>query len=331
METELPKEILSLVIESEIPDPYKVLVIDLLTEFRFEWILELYECPNPKGTGSATLSVNIFDFLDAAPTSELHKSLEELTEAIKVYQDIHGIPESDPYEGVSEFVEGIEFIDWEDELMSEKDFKKEILQIWSDARIDYYRSVGNLKIDLAREASYKEIESVNIGEQELCCRTCGVFFYDNLSKHFGVRSLYCSITCEANAVLNCVQCNMEYIVGRLIAKFRLLRLEGFCSTSCLSDFKSARDADNHYRSSMKRRALEFGAKYDQTITRREVFNRDYSVCYICGKTTHFESYEEYSPLLATVDHFVPWTRGGGHTWENVKLCCLRCNMVKGNR
>jgi 5-methylcytosine-specific restriction endonuclease McrA len=35
--------------------------------------------------------------------------------------------------------------------------------------------------------------------------------------------------------------------------------------------------------------------------------------------------------LATVEHVIPVTRGGGHTWENVVLACWRCNRTKNAR
>jgi hypothetical protein len=331
MKTELPKEILQTIEASEIPIPFRALVIDLLIKYGFEWIIDLYDCPEPKGTGTASLSVNLFDALDEEATKRIQKSVDELAALVEKYREIHGTPDPDPYEAVNEFIEGIEFTDWEDELMNEMDFKRGILQAWCDSRVDYFRSIKNLKIDPAREEANTEVESINIGEAELCCEKCGVFFYDNLSKHFGIRSLYCSITCEANTVLVCVQCDLEYTVGRGVARIRLLKLSGFCSNNCLSDFKSLKDADNKYRYSMKQTALKFNTKYDETITRREVFNRGNGICYICGQLTHFESSDEYSPLLATVDHLIPWTRGGEHSWKNVKLCCLRCNIVKGNR
>lgn len=33
----------------------------------------------------------------------------------------------------------------------------------------------------------------------------------------------------------------------------------------------------------------------------------------------------------TIDHVVPRSRGGGHTWENVTLMCGRCNAMKDDR
>ena len=328
---ELPEEIQKTVDASEIPDPFKSLVSELLSKFGFGWIIELYECPETKGTGSPTVGIDIFDMMSDDAKKKMQKTIDEMQEMLKQLIEIRGTPQPNPYEAINEFIEAIEFMDWEDDLRNEMDFKRDILQTWWDSRVDYLRSIKNLKIDFAREGASKDVESVDIGLEELPCRKCGVFFYDNLSKHFGIKVLYCSVSCEASSILDCVQCGLEYEVGRGPAKIRFVRLEGFCSTECLSDFKSLQNADNKYRYSMKRTAGKFNVSYDDSITRREVFARGGGICYLCGQLTHYENSDEYSPLLATVDHLTPWTRGGEHSWENVKLCCLRCNIVKGNR
>jgi hypothetical protein len=327
----IPAEIQKTIAESEIPDTYRPVVIKLFSKFGFEWITELYECPETKGTGSASVGIDIFGVMSDHAKKEMQKTIDETQEMLKRLIEIRGTPEPNPYEAINEFIEAIEIMDWDDDLRNELDFKRDILQTWWDSRVDYLRSIKNQKIDFAREGASKEIESVDIGLEELPCRKCGVFFYDNLSKHFGIKVLYCSVSCEASSVLDCVQCGLEYEVGRGPAKIRFVRLEGFCSAECISDFKSLQNADNKYRYAMKRTAIKFNVSYDDSITRREVFARGGGVCYICGQLTHYENSDEYSPLLATVVHLSPWTRGGEHRWENVKLCCLRCNIVKGNR
>ena len=40
---------------------------------------------------------------------------------------------------------------------------------------------------------------------------------------------------------------------------------------------------------------------------------------------------EYLPMLATIEHIVPVSKGGTHTWDNVTLACWRCNIARGNR
>ena len=54
-------------------------------------------------------------------------------------------------------------------------------------------------------------------------------------------------------------------------------------------------------------------------TRRGVLRRDGHSCAYCGKQA------------STVDHVVPKSRGGKHSWENLVACCLRCNNNKGDK
>lgn len=55
------------------------------------------------------------------------------------------------------------------------------------------------------------------------------------------------------------------------------------------------------------------------LTRTAVFARDGNRCQYC--TAPAES----------LDHVVPKSHGGKHSWENVVACCRRCNIRKGNR
>lgn len=56
------------------------------------------------------------------------------------------------------------------------------------------------------------------------------------------------------------------------------------------------------------------------VNRREVLRRDHHTCQYCGSTHNL-----------TLDHVVPLSRGGSHTWDNVVTACERCNQRKGNR
>ena len=50
-----------------------------------------------------------------------------------------------------------------------------------------------------------------------------------------------------------------------------------------------------------------------------VLNRDDHRCQYCGSRAE------------SVDHVVPQSRGGQHTWENVVAACRRCNTAKRDR
>jgi 5-methylcytosine-specific restriction endonuclease McrA len=55
------------------------------------------------------------------------------------------------------------------------------------------------------------------------------------------------------------------------------------------------------------------------LTRRAVFARDGGRCAYCGATA------------SSIDHVVPRSRGGRHSWDNVVAACHRCNRMKADR
>ncbi len=54
------------------------------------------------------------------------------------------------------------------------------------------------------------------------------------------------------------------------------------------------------------------------LSRREVFLRDDHVCQYCGQRG----------ANMTLDHVVPRSKGGRHTWDNVVTACKACNHRK---
>ena len=55
------------------------------------------------------------------------------------------------------------------------------------------------------------------------------------------------------------------------------------------------------------------------VNRRTVFQRDGHRCQYCGRQAE------------NLDHVVPRSQGGGHSWLNVVAACRRCNTKKGGR
>lgn len=84
-----------------------------------------------------------------------------------------------------------------------------------------------------------------------------------------------------------------------------------------------------YGSNHRKRARAYGVPYEP-IKRADIFNRDGWRCYLCGKKVHMFSGDYSDPLLATLDHIVPMSRGGGHTRDNVRCACAWCNSVKSD-
>lgn len=56
------------------------------------------------------------------------------------------------------------------------------------------------------------------------------------------------------------------------------------------------------------------------VNRRDVFRRDHHTCQYCGTTKNL-----------TLDHVIPRSKGGTHTWDNVVTACAKCNGTKSDR
>lgn len=57
-----------------------------------------------------------------------------------------------------------------------------------------------------------------------------------------------------------------------------------------------------------------------SVNRREILRRDNYQCQYCGNKKHL-----------TLDHVIPRSKGGQHSWDNLVTACMTCNSRKGDR
>ncbi len=57
--------------------------------------------------------------------------------------------------------------------------------------------------------------------------------------------------------------------------------------------------------------------------RHEIYERDKWICQYCGG--------EVNQQNATLDHYVPKSKGGDNSKDNLKTCCLLCNSIKSGK
>jgi len=81
----------------------------------------------------------------------------------------------------------------------------------------------------------------------------------------------------------------------------------------------------------ERRAKQAGVAYIYGIQPEKVFARDGYRCHLCGCKTPKHLRGTYKPHAPELDHIVPISVGGGHTWENVACACRQCNNNKKNK
>ena len=84
-------------------------------------------------------------------------------------------------------------------------------------------------------------------------------------------------------------------------------------------------------SSHRRRARQQGGKFERGLTVPALRKRDGDRCFYCSVEMVFGVFgkSERPDAMATLEHRLPISRGGGHTADNVVLACWRCNISKG--
>ena len=89
------------------------------------------------------------------------------------------------------------------------------------------------------------------------------------------------------------------------------------------------------KSDARRERIESnGSKENITLPR--LFKRDKGVCHICKGKCDYNDYEIKGNVFyakdnyPSRDHVIPLSKGGTHTWDNVKLARMRCNTIKRN-
>jgi hypothetical protein len=116
-------------------------------------------------------------------------------------------------------------------------------------------------------------------------------------------------------ILTCKGCNI--VIGPK-------RAEGMGGQIALCDTCKAEDLRKR---SSYRRALKRGVGSDK-IDRLVVFERDGWKCMLCGgELAQLERWPH--PEFPTIDHIVPLSRGGAHTYVNVQAAHLGCNLKRG--
>lgn len=171
------------------------------------------------------------------------------------------------------------------------------------------------------------------GNPKAQCQHCGQDFWTKRD-----RKSYCSDQCRLDAVTTrrhswqgqswqwvcyltystCQGCGIV-MAGR--------RPKSYCSNKCRERVAYALDPDRFSRRSHKRRA-RMKKQYVDDVQPRVVFERDKWKCHICGGKTRKRPRFKRDPEMASLDHLVPLSLGGEHSYANTACSHLVCNLRK---
>ena len=73
----------------------------------------------------------------------------------------------------------------------------------------------------------------------------------------------------------------------------------------------------------------YGGKYIETVEVSKLFFRDGGHCKLCGKKLNLKRKVPH-PLAITIDHIIPVSKGGEHSYRNTQLACFMCNSKRGD-
>lgn len=127
-------------------------------------------------------------------------------------------------------------------------------------------------------------------------------------------------TIYGTTIRNCNVCNKEY-------DFLKQGSGKFCSDVCQD--KNKKYAKKAFGHTHRKRARFYGVIYT-SVNKNKVFARDKWTCKICGIKTPMRNMGKQLDNSPELDHVIPLSKGGPHTYTNVQCSCRQCNIMKGD-
>lgn len=124
---------------------------------------------------------------------------------------------------------------------------------------------------------------------------------------------------------NCKLCGVVFVPSRTMG-----RKTDYCSIECKVKAYDAFKKKGSRVGKAKRRALCKGADAE-SVNPFTVFDRDGWKCKLCGVKTPRRKRGTYDDDAPELDHIIPLSKGGSHTYKNTQCSCRKCNLTKRDR
>lgn len=117
----------------------------------------------------------------------------------------------------------------------------------------------------------------------------------------------------------CAHCGVTYCALKPVVM-------KYCGEQC----KSNQAKDQKRTARLARKAIQRASSVER-VSPNKVFTRDGWSCYLCGCHTPSELRGSYMQNAPELEHVVPLSRGGEHSYANVRCACRACNLIKGDK
>jgi len=127
-----------------------------------------------------------------------------------------------------------------------------------------------------------------------------------------------AVAAEASRIKKCVTHTATRVCQHCGEVFLSTPHRKYCSATC------GRDAASKRRNVATRAVVTDGKPFSSV----QVFARDKWRCHLCGIRTPRSAIGSTRRDAPQMDHIMPVSRGGAHTWNNVATACRACNAAK---
>lgn len=178
--------------------------------------------------------------------------------------------------------------------------------------------------------------------QVFCSRDCGLMFnirlsmfrYQSICKQCGneyshsyKKQVFCSPKCSSinksnglvSGIRRCACCGESKDIS-VFKKYPNGKIKSYCP-DCIRSKDNARNYKRRNHTIVVNKNLDILA----------VFSKQKWTCQDCGCATPKELRGTFLPNSPELDHIIPISKGGEHTYRNVQLLCRKCNLKKGNK
>ena len=165
-------------------------------------------------------------------------------------------------------------------------------------------------------AELRANKPVVIKEYQKNCDACGQLFVSKRSE-----KKYCSDDCARLAYLRRKYPPVSHSCPECGKDFKGHKSAIYCGPAC---------AKRAIKRERKHKMRAGGSTGKAAITIDRLGSRDGWLCGICGKKIKPDAPRVY-PAGPSIDHIIPLSRGGEHSWSNVQTAHIGCNIKKSNK
>lgn len=155
------------------------------------------------------------------------------------------------------------------------------------------------------------------------CERCGAAFTARR------RRKYCTGRCGAKPLTRPAR-PCKWCASLFVPAGTAKRPTAYCCDECRREgYARARKLGADRREVRIRKARR--PKHPSTVDPIKVFTRDRWRCKMCGRYTPPEKRGTCEPDAPELDHILPVSRGGEHSYRNTRCACRQCNGAKSDR